>query len=134
MPNPYFALAGVLALVAAAAGGFVKGEQYAGAKADQAAMRQLTSALKERDAKQQQINELEQAAASREQARQEVVRNVYTEIPKIVTRPVYRNECIDGDGVQLLDRARAAANGARGADPGAPDDGSGAAARDPAHR
>lgn len=33
-------------------------------------------------------------------------RIVYRETEKIIDRPVYRSECLDADGVQLIDRTR----------------------------
>lgn len=130
MLNPYIALAGGIALLAAAAGGFVKGQQFATAKASQAKLGQLVEALSERDAAQQRVDMLERGAARRELNRQTEVRSIYVEVPKIVDRPVYRNRCIDGDGVRLLDRAQAAAGGDRGAGPGAPAGEAGPAAAD----
>lgn len=46
--------------------------------------------------------------------RQTIVREITREVPKILDRTVYRNVCIDADGVRLIDRAVDAANG-RGA-------------------
>lgn len=43
--------------------------------------------------------------------RRDIVREIYRAVPTIVDRPVYRSICADDDGVRLLDRARAAANG-----------------------
>lgn len=37
-------------------------------------------------------------------------RVIQREVPTIISRPVYRNRCVDADGVSLLDRAVAAAN------------------------
>ncbi|MFS0738191.1 hypothetical protein ABC347_14200 [Sphingomonas sp. 1P06PA] len=48
------------------------------------------------------------AAAGTAQATE--TREIYRETIRIVDRPVYRNQCADADGVQLLDRARANAN------------------------
>lgn len=44
--------------------------------------------------------------------RQSNVREIYRETQKIVDRPVYRNVCIDSDGVRLLDQGVENANGA----------------------
>lgn len=54
---------------------------------------------------------LDQQAADREVGRQTIVREIVREVPKLVDRPVYRNVCVDADGVQLLQRAVDAANG-----------------------
>jgi len=65
----------------------------------------------------------DQGAADHEVGRQAVVREIVREVPTIVDRPVYRNDCLDADGLRLLGRAVAAANdgspvgGATGAAP-----------------
>lgn len=52
--------------------------------------------------------------------RQQVVREVYREIPRIVRGDtVYRNVCVNDAGLRLLDRATDAANGDFGGPPGA---------------
>lgn len=44
--------------------------------------------------------------------RQTIVREITREVPRVIDRPIYRSAgCIDGDGIGLLDRAVAAANG-----------------------
>jgi transposase len=133
--NPYFALAGVIALAAAAGGGFVKGEQHADAKHDQQQLHQLVQALDERDAKQKQIDALETAATEREQHRQVEVREINREIPEIITRNhvVYDRTCVDDAGVRLLDRAQAAAATGRGEHSGAPAGEAEQPAKGPAH-
>jgi hypothetical protein len=109
--NPYFALAGVLALAAAGAGGFVKGQDYAKTKADQAELKQVVQAIKDFDKKQAQMNVVDDKGQQREVIRQETVREITREIPKIIERDkvVYARTCIDGDGVRLIDQALAAA-------------------------
>ncbi|HEX7873044.1 MAG TPA: hypothetical protein VF475_09045 [Sphingobium sp.] len=52
--------------------------------------------------------------------RETIVREITREVPKIIDRPVYRNVCIDADGVRLIERAVATANGG-GATGGRPD-------------
>lgn len=52
------------------------------------------------------------AHASAESARQAATKTIIREVPYVVTRPVYRNVCLDADGVRLLDAAVDAANGA----------------------
>lgn len=117
--NPYFALAGVLALGAAAGGGFVHGMHFSQGKADHANIVALNKALADKRDAENRIAGLETAAALRESTRQAEVREVYREIPKIVrtNSVVYDRTCIDAAGVHALDRARAAADGGN---PGAP--------------
>ena len=72
------------------------------------------------------------AAAEANVQRETVVREITREVPKIIDRPVYRNVCVDADGVRLIERAVDAANG-RGAPGGGTDGAAGGvqpAARD----
>ncbi|MES1985045.1 MAG: hypothetical protein V4461_08820 [Pseudomonadota bacterium] len=65
-----------------------------------------------------------------DQARRDTVREIYRESHQVTERPVYRNVCIDADGVLLLDRAAAAANGDN---PGASEGAAAGAAKGAAH-
>lgn len=56
-----------------------------------------------------QAQDTKGAAAAVE--RQTIVREITREVPKIIDRTVYRAVCVDDDGVRLLNRAVAAANG-----------------------
>lgn len=56
-----------------------------------------------------QANDL--AAVEASTRRETIIREIVRDTPKIIERPVYRNICVDADGVRLLDRAVAAANG-----------------------
>ena len=54
--------------------------------------------------------------------RRDTVREIYRDVPKILERPVYRDVCGDADGLRLLRRAAANANGDRsGADAASPE-------------
>lgn len=50
-------------------------------------------------------------AAEADVQRETIVREITREVPKVIDRPVYRNVCIDADGVRLIGRAVEAANG-----------------------
>ena len=68
-----------------------------------------------------QANDLAAAAAA--QRTDTISREIRRDVPTIIDRPVYRNICIDADGVRRLDRAVDAANGrgdAAGGDDGPP--------------
>jgi hypothetical protein len=136
LPNPYIALAGVLALASAAGGGFVYGVRFEHGRNAQAKLEALDKALADARAKQTIIDGLEATAAVREQGRQTEVREITREIPQIITRDrvVYERTCVDAAGVSLLDRARAAANGHAGEHPGAPPREPGGSSGDAAHR
>ncbi|PTQ12971.1 hypothetical protein CLG96_02170 [Sphingomonas oleivorans] len=56
------------------------------------------------------ISMLNGRVAAAQSAQQIEIREIYREVPRIITRPIYRTQCVDGDGVRLLDRARANAN------------------------
>ena len=50
-------------------------------------------------------------AAEADVQRETIVREITREVPKVIDRPVYRDVCIDADGVRLIGRAVEAANG-----------------------
>jgi hypothetical protein len=109
--NPYAALGGVLAFIAAVSGAFFEGKHVEAGEQAQTKLQQLTNALNDRDQKQKQIDALETAAAAKEQQRQTIIREVTREIPTIIRDPVYSTVCVSDPGVRALDRAAAAANG-----------------------
>ena len=114
IPNPY-AIAGCVILgVAALGGAYIEGrvdgrhiEEAAQSRADKAAQ-------KVRDELQGQIDASAQQHQTTENGRQQTVREIDHEKETIVERPVYSERCFDADGVRLLQRAAANANGATG--------------------
>ncbi|MEE4451457.1 hypothetical protein [Novosphingobium resinovorum] len=122
----HLALAGALAACVAGISGFAYGTRV-GAAQEQAAQKRADDAAEaERAKRQSQIDAGAQAHQSAEYERQANVREIYHESQKVIERPVYRNVCVDADGVGLLDRAVATANGEGLA--GAAGDAAGAAA------
>jgi len=118
IPNPYAIAGGVILGVAALGGAYVEGrmdgahiEQSAQARADKAAQRV-------RDELQGQIDQSAGQHQADENQRQQSVREIDHEKETIVERPVYSNVCVDADGLSLLQRAAANANGQSSA-PGA---------------
>lgn len=105
--NPYLILVGVLAIGGAYVGGRFDGQ----AIEKGAELRADREAEKVRVQLQGQIDTSATAAQTVENQRQTDVRSIYREKETIVDRPVYRNVCVDADGVGLLDRAAAIANG-----------------------
>lgn len=111
MTPPWGWIAGGLAVLAALGGAYFQGrsdgaavtrDKYAKAeKALDEAVQKTAIAARLADA---QI-----LAADR--LRQSEVRSIRSEIPKIIVRPGYRDQCIDADGVRLVERAFGAANG-----------------------
>lgn len=107
----HLALAGALAACVAGIGGFFYGT-YVGTAQEQAAQKRADDATDVvREQLQGEIDAGAQAHQSTEYARQANVREIYRETQKVIERPVYRNVCVDADGVGLLDRAAAIANG-----------------------
>lgn len=107
----HLAMAAALAACAAGVGGFFYGTSV-GAAQEQAAQKRADDAREEeRQQLQGQLDASTEAAQTREYARQAAVREIYHESQKVIERPVYRNKCVDADGVGLLDRAAATANG-----------------------
>lgn len=109
--NGHLAFAGALAACLAGISGFAYGTRV-GAAQEQAAQKRADAAAEaERTKLQGQIDASAQAHQSAEYTRQANVREIHHETLKVIDRPVYRNVCVDADGVGLLDRAAAAANG-----------------------
>lgn len=124
--SPWLILAGVGALGASYVGGRMDGQ-----KIEQAGqVRAERAAAKVRIELQGRIDASGTASAERETQRQSDVREIYRETEKIVERPVYAARCIDADGVRLLERAAALANGASIAPPAGGSGEAAAAAQD----
>lgn len=64
---------------------------------------------REKQIGQAQANDAKSAEADVQ--RETIVREITREVPKVIDRPVYRNVCVDVDGVRLIERAVEAANG-----------------------
>jgi len=105
-------LAGALTASAAGIGGFFYGTSVGAAQEQAAHKRADDAARAERDRLQGQIDASTERSQAAEYARQTNVREIYHESQKVIERPVYRNVCVDADGVGLLDRAADVANGA----------------------
>ncbi|WP_288805683.1 hypothetical protein [uncultured Novosphingobium sp.] len=107
----HLALAGALASCVAGIGGFFYGTLI-GAAQEQAAQKRANDAAEAVRARLQgQIDASTERSQAAEYTRQANVREIYHESQKVVERTVYRNLCIDADGVGLLDRAADVANG-----------------------
>ncbi|BAV65763.1 hypothetical protein SCLO_1027230 [Sphingobium cloacae] len=91
-------------------GGYFQGVSV-GAAQEQAAQKRANDAAEaERKKLQARIDASSERFAENEFARQGAVREIRHESQKVIERPVYRNLCVDADGVGLLDRAAATAN------------------------
>lgn len=109
--RPYLALIGAVVAVALLAAAYIAGRRDGRAIADgkQAAVEKAVKA--ERDKRETAVAATEAAGATKETDRQEKVREIYRETNIVTERPVYRNVCVDADGVRLVERATAIANG-----------------------
>ncbi len=103
-------LAALALALAAATGGFFYGVGVGKDSVRAGIARDLERAAAELDRAGDAIAAARLRSAGLEQHRQQIVREVYREIPRVVENPVYHNVCIDDDGVRLIERARAAAN------------------------
>jgi len=107
------ALAALLAIV----GAFFYGQSVGKARCEASYAAASEKARKQREDAVAQAQQQDTSAAIANVERQTIVREITREVPRIVDRPVYRNVCVDADGVRLIDRAVDAANG-RGASGG----------------
>jgi hypothetical protein len=107
----HLALVAALAACASGIGGFFYGITVGVAQEQAAQMRADDTAEAIRQQLQGQIDASNERSQAAEYDRQADVREIYHESQEIIERPVYRDVCIDGDGVGLLDRAAAVANG-----------------------
>jgi hypothetical protein len=86
--------------------------RHDGAAIEQAAQtRAVRAAAAASSSAQTQIDKLTADAARAEQDRQSSVREVRHETKRVIERPIYRTVCVDPDGVQLIAKAAAIANG-----------------------
>jgi hypothetical protein len=110
-----------LALLAAAlvaafvAGAMVNGWRLS-AKYDAERITAAKAAKEAYDAKAKQYNEAAQALEAARNEREIVYRTITKQVEKVVERPVYRNQCLDTSGVQLINDALAG----RASDPAKP--------------
>jgi hypothetical protein len=107
----HLALAAALAACLCAIGGFAYGVDVGAAREQAAQRRADAEATKIRHELEGQIDASDKRFQAKEYARQSTVREIYHESQKIIERPVYGAVCVDRDGVGLLDRAAATANG-----------------------
>lgn len=102
---------GLALLIALLAACYIAGRRDGRAIADgqQAAVDRAVAA--ERGKREAAVTKGDAAGQARETDRQSHVREITRETNTITERPVYRNVCVDADGVRILDRAAAVANG-----------------------
>lgn len=92
-------------------GTFFYGRHVGYAECDNAHLKAAAAAQEKREKQIGQAQAADAKSAEADVARQTIVREITREVPKVIDRPVYRNVCIDADGVRLIGRAVEAANG-----------------------
>lgn len=107
----YLRLGLALGVLVALIGAFFYGQSVGKAKCEVAYARQADKARIKRDETIREAQQQDLVAAAANVQRETIVREITREVPKIIDRPVYRNVCVDADGVQLIERAVEAANG-----------------------
>jgi hypothetical protein len=115
----------LLLSVACGFGGYKHGLETGRLRADEESRDAVDRANAERDMLRGQLEKAALLYLEAEQNRQSTHREIVRESTKFIDRPVYRNVCIDADGVRTLDRA---AGNANARDPGAPSGEAGGAA------
>lgn len=96
-----------------------KGKDAGRNLANAAYAKQLKKAEDDVKAKEAAIEQIALTQLAADQQRQTMHQEILRERTQIIDRPVYRNRCIDADGLRILD---AIAANAHGENPAAPDD------------
>ena len=107
----YLRLGLVIGVLLALAGAFFYGQRVGRARCESAYAQKANAARAEQAKRDSAAQVQDTAGAAANVERETIVREITREVPKIVDRPVYRNVCVDADGVRLIERAVDAANG-----------------------
>lgn len=107
----YLKLGLAIAALLAVIGAFFYGQSVGKAKCERDHAAAQAKANANRDEQIGVAQDQDALLAEQDLVRETIVREITREVPRIVDRPVYRNVCVDADGVQLLRRAVDAANG-----------------------
>ena len=108
---PWAYLAAALAFTAALAGSYAYGRSDGRSLERDAQARADKAVIAERNRRTDALAAADATAAATEISRQSTTREIRHEVERVVERPVYRNVCIDGDGLRIIDAATSAANG-----------------------
>lgn len=98
-------IGGVL-LIAVASGAFYKGYKLASEKADREIAKLQLESLKQNLIERDRVSEIVDKVDKRLDELRANEKVIEREKLKIVDRPVYRNQCLDDDGVSLINQAR----------------------------
>lgn len=92
-------------------GAFFYGQHVGTQRCEAAHLKAAATAQEDREKQIGQAQANDAKAAEAAVQRETLVREITREVPKVIDRPVYRNVCVDADGLRLLTRAVEAANG-----------------------
>lgn len=109
-----------LALILGALKIYSEGRHAGRAAAEAQYAKQLRKAEADIQRKSDTIDQLAAAQLVTDQQRDTIHREIIRESSQILDRPVYRDTCVDADGLRILDRAAANANGENPAAPANP--------------
>ena len=107
----YLRLGLAIGVLLALIGSFFYGQSVGKAKCEVAYAKAADKARARRDATIRDAQEQDLIGAAANIERETIVREITREVPRIIDRTVYRNVCVDADGLRLIDRAVDAANG-----------------------
>lgn len=107
----YLRLGLAIGFLLALIGAFFYGQHTGKVKCEAAHAAAQAAADRKRDKQIVVAQDQDAALAEQDVQRETIVREITREVPKIIERPVYRNVCVDADGVRLIERAVDAANG-----------------------
>lgn len=116
----YLAAGALLMTIAAGAGGYFHGLDTGKSRQQIADQTAVDKAIAARDRLRGQIEQAALLHLQADQARQSTHREIIRESTKFIDRPVYRNVCVDADGVLSLDRAIDNANAGHPGPPAQP--------------
>lgn len=92
-------------------GAFFYGQHVGYTECENDHLKAAAAAQEKREQQIAQAQANDAKAAEADVQRETIVREITREVPKVIDRPIYRNVCVDADGVRLIERAVEAANG-----------------------
>lgn len=107
----YVRLGLTIGVLLALIGAFFYGQRVGTQRCEAAHMKAAAAAQEKREKQIVTAQAADTKAAEADAQRETIVRKITREVPKVIDRPVYRNVCVDADGVRLIERSVEAANG-----------------------
>ena len=110
-PTGWLRLGSAIGALLLVVGAFFYGRHVGYTECDNDHLKAAAAAQEKREKQIGQAQAGDAKAAEADVQRETIVREITREVPKVIDRPVYRNVCVDADGVRLIERAVEAANG-----------------------